>query len=831
MSIQMLIGFNPFEHIDFDFRKSLIKAERHPKTKVERDIRKLKRLEELAHTTLAHYIPITYRNSVGQINIYFSHLEFYTRNHGILLTINFVKETRVAVMRFISGMKPTAHTLVKLDRSGWPVWLPRFDLPSEGGYTLFNPAQIESIKLLMTLLTCLRGILTKSNPDFTTISDPSNERQSIITDREISYACKALGVKSYVTESDWDGYHFSMKSGIFGKALDSSIRELPYVLSNLDLVANIKAIGGPRLTQLFEGFEALPIMTSIGTNGLGKLVDFPDKEGKTRIVAILDYWSQTALFNVHQVLFKNLKNIEADCTFDQGKFKTKVNSLLGPFYSYDLTAATDRMPIALQMRVMERVIGYNKTIAWAKLLTDRPYLTSMGKPITYAVGQPMGGYSSWPAMALTHHFIVQLAAHYARVKGNLNTEVGSYFPDYALLGDDIIICNTPVASEYLELLKILDMPISLPKSLESLDSYEFAKRLFVNRIEVTGFSLSGLESIKRSYSLLKNFLITQEEHGWSIPFGIELQYVFNLFRISRNHDNSIRLLKLYKIFHFIVGIKRPLTDVEFWNSFLRSVLKPGTSLILPEGLSPGQFLLSEIAKIRLTKMKRNTEVIHSGLITSLERGSTIFSEVFSSKLLVESLTSCLPSSLTVLMVVKTSIDEVVDFSKTFADGFTKSLGHSVSPGFFDHEKISGEAALVKPLLTNVNNIVTTSVLKRITKIGLFNHYYDYAADLEILRQDLKKSLIRWGKWAAIKYAFTSPYDYIWDIKAHPFPESHLLGIWRKGLIHKSYMNAILNLLEVKSRESFVLLKKNVELEKIKLALDDYSSKAPLDKQG
>jgi hypothetical protein len=31
-------------------------------------------------------------------------------------------------------------------------------------------------------------------------------------------------------------------------------------------------------------------------------------------------------------------------------------------------------------------------------------------PYRYAVGQPMGGLSSWPGLAITHHWIVQVAA-------------------------------------------------------------------------------------------------------------------------------------------------------------------------------------------------------------------------------------------------------------------------------------------------------------------------------------------------------------------------------------------------------------------------------------
>lgn len=70
-------------------------------------------------------------------------------------------------------------------------------------------------------------------------------------------------------------------------------------------------------------------------------------------------------------------------------------------------------------------------------------------------------------MALTHHVIVQVASLRAGF---------DQFWDYALLGDDVVIANTAVAEEYKKILQDLDMPISLSKTHNSKDLYEFAKR-------------------------------------------------------------------------------------------------------------------------------------------------------------------------------------------------------------------------------------------------------------------------------------------------------------------------------------------------------------------
>lgn len=108
-------------------------------------------------------------------------------------------------------------------------------------------------------------------------------------------------------------------------------------------------------------------------------------------------------------------------------------------------------------------------------------------------------------MALTHHIIVQVASMRAGYK--------TRFEKYCLLGDDIVIADCSVATEYKRLLSELDMPISEAKSHVSTDTFEFAKRWVKSGIEITGFSVSGLFSVWKRYSLLFNYLDTQQSHG------------------------------------------------------------------------------------------------------------------------------------------------------------------------------------------------------------------------------------------------------------------------------------------------------------------------------
>jgi hypothetical protein len=71
-----------------------------------------------------------------------------------------------------------------------------------------------------------------------------------------------------------------------------------------------------------------------------------DTEAKSRVIAMGDYWSQTALKPLHSVILQNLEVLKMDMTFDQSI------APFGPsnqnYYSFDLTAATDNIPLIIQ---------------------------------------------------------------------------------------------------------------------------------------------------------------------------------------------------------------------------------------------------------------------------------------------------------------------------------------------------------------------------------------------------------------------------------------------------------------------------------------------------
>lgn len=141
---------------------------------------------------------------------------------------------------------------------------------------------------------------------------------------------------------------------------------------------------------------------------LGRLGLKEEAAGKVRVFAMVDPFTNWLLKPLHKMIFRYLANIEQDGTFNQVAPVERLQKLgFTKFWCYDLSAATDRLPVRLQVLLLAPYLG-DRAEAWANLLVGRDYYCSnVRKSLRYAVGQPMGALSSWAMLALTHHFIVQ----------------------------------------------------------------------------------------------------------------------------------------------------------------------------------------------------------------------------------------------------------------------------------------------------------------------------------------------------------------------------------------------------------------------------------------
>lgn len=262
---------------------------------------------------------------------------------------------------------------------------------------------------------------------------------------------------------------------------------------------------------------------SNGTDNLAQFATKFEPAGKIRLFALGDSITQSVMKPLHDEMFRILKYLGkehgVDGTFDQ-ELAVKTAQFMatekGNAWSFDLSAATDRLPVLLTATIIGNLLGNSEMgRLWKFIVASRPFgfsdkegqnlglkpsfsisnqvrndPTTTG-PFYYKVGQPMGFLTSWGGLAITHHWVVQKAALDARV-----IKLGEFFTDYVVLGDDIVIFNESVAKEYLVLMATLGCEINLSKSIlaPTAPVFEFAKRLSLKGSIISGVSLNQLQS-------------------------------------------------------------------------------------------------------------------------------------------------------------------------------------------------------------------------------------------------------------------------------------------------------------------------------------------------
>lgn len=263
---------------------------------------------------------------------------------------------RTGLLAYLSG-KPVRLKGVKTTRDGLPSILGSL-IPH-----IRREASPDFLRMLTTILWSSRALSLGKSPDISPITlgpkcgYPSGlGRYARDFWRTIDYNPS----RSYVPRSlRFSQFHMTTKQGPNGHALWTCLKDL-YTLPD-SLVSELKYLGGTKFSSKVDNLMKLkdlglnlPFSCEPGTS-FRRLSYFPDKEFKVRVIAIGDYFSQTVLRPWHSYLFRVLKNIPQDCTFDQGSFITKLD-LSKVSSSVDLSSATDRVPIELIKEVLKGLL-------------------------------------------------------------------------------------------------------------------------------------------------------------------------------------------------------------------------------------------------------------------------------------------------------------------------------------------------------------------------------------------------------------------------------------------------------------------------------------------
>lgn len=513
-------------------------------------------------------------------------------NNGLLFLITLLKNSKVALSRHLCKTPLTSSDgRVSLDHFGLPRILPWYLRK------LIYQRDKNSIILAFTLLSVSRIIPVRGRPKYLSIIEQFNGNidtvnicKTYIKEKFGPYLIE-LSNYSKIKTIRLSKILPSVKVGPSGApaALSITLEAILMKKSNLYnyFLEFIMLSGNSRLLEWFNHYSngiSIP-KNRIFDKILSKLIELPDKEGKVRLIAILDGWTQACFKPLHEFCFSLMFKMSCDYTYNQrnalpelkSKFDQMILQGLEPVYHcYDLTAATDRLPILVQSYIVNELYGYPLIgDAWVNLISNRTFLTRNGKSIKYEVGQPMGAYSSFALLSLTHHMIVQLAAYQCGIP---------LYNNYSIVGDDIVILDKDVAKKYLILMQGLGLVINPIKSYISTDFMEFCKRYWYKGIDVSPFPIALLQNedsanhadfhreiVLRGYEELRTSIVDFNQQMWltSPNSGTSVSDILKWMDLygpswlqsSCNHTTEDELNSPYFKFYLLSVVLLLLTDL------------------------------------------------------------------------------------------------------------------------------------------------------------------------------------------------------------------------------------------------------------------------------
>jgi hypothetical protein len=513
------------------------------------------------------------------------------KHHGATYTVKYLKTCQLALQKRISGDRIKSLREIepdlpfpRLTTSGLPRIIPLVDRRSILSGNTFV------IRYWMTVFSIYRVISVEGKLNLTTITAPFSGDNLFI--HEGLATLKYLALKNLhrfdlkILSKDYGLLALETASPSY-KSSWKGIMTDPFDLRQAGLDVHIleylSATSQDRLKIYFEGIldVFVPTISRVGRKAnttMGQLSIKKEAAGKVRVFALVDVWTQSVLKPLHEMLFSFLRKLPNDGTFDQNASVQRCADKAdksGCSFGYDLSAATDRLPLFLQIAILTPIIGERAANAWAKLLTDRTYELKSEEfgdhSVRYAVGQPMGALSSWAMLAVSHHLIVQYS--YIRARGPVMVP-NFWYDNYELLGDDIVIFDKDVALAYLELMKLFGVGINLKKSVvATTNSFEFAKvsyskghfvspvswKMFVSQNTNMGrvnilYYLLNIRVLKHPIAFMKNILRKSlKDVG---------DYKFNLIALLSMYSNSGKM-------SYSELLKVLVLPIAFWDRSIK----------------------------------------------------------------------------------------------------------------------------------------------------------------------------------------------------------------------------------------------------------------------
>lgn len=541
------------------------------------------KLSMLMHTFFSDCVTLDQiTDDIGTTIGIFNHM---IRERGISEGVKRYKIERQYVLRKLLGLPNQTVEVLKLDKDGWPNKY-RFLKDRVQGLDFRN--RRKSVKYINTILSISRLV---KEPDMTigsfpSITNPLNKSDQLIDEisefksdlpgllKDLGIECDLdpaiLRVKDSSCIKGMLSTHSSTNVGpnntisingkkYRGNATITSHIDALSVINDRELSKNIQRFAtltdNSKVIETMYTLASIPESKSWNPNPVhSRLGILSQPENKRRVVAIIDYWSQTLLKPLHNVLAKSAKKVPCSYYEDQDagrelcrQFTTDPSAYP---VSYDATDFTDRFPRLIQEAVLAVLFNEQFAKSAIKLMACRNFRTPNGKIIRYGAGQPMGAYGSFSLAHLTH-------ALYAHWKISLFGEDPK--SDVAVVGDDIAFrYKSEAMNQYIIGMELLGVPFNIYKGFESTEEHkivEFCKRLYVNGKDQSAISPRVAKLATTDFK----YLPTLDQYLNTGEYKVGELLNLPIFERYRSH-----LEKLYLLPSKITGIKNNLdfNDVE-----------------------------------------------------------------------------------------------------------------------------------------------------------------------------------------------------------------------------------------------------------------------------
>lgn len=420
----------------------------------------------------------------------------WEKNNGLEWAISRFKAIKNDMVRIAAGLKPVA-TWVKTSRSGRTHF--GGDIGVLEGWMAKETHNLAPTLALLNIYTSFyspsptgkqkRKFLAAVHAPVVMVSDAAKRAvlrglaiSGIRKKRKLAPAPPLLAYNPSV--SKWAPTPFGRKTEEAGVV--DSVGYLASVAGNSHYL-RYKEYYSPVLagleSEITLGHIFVPSTNPLSAPVAGRIGLIQEAGFKLRAVANPGRVFQQVLSPLGNELFKTLKGLPWDCTFDQSKADPvllgSTEKQMKTIHSVDLSNATDFFPLDLQLEVLYALFPRDlglvdlfqevSRFSWECNLPQVD-LTEFGfsEPgkIRWHVGQPLGLYPSFASFALTHGLLL------------LGLLGRPWNEEFFILGDDVVILDDELYTRYIQILDELGCPVSLEKTLSSPKLCEFHSTVF-----------------------------------------------------------------------------------------------------------------------------------------------------------------------------------------------------------------------------------------------------------------------------------------------------------------------------------------------------------------